>query len=89
MLKFDNEPLVAFLEEAVKDLITSNAEQVAICARLPNGDMHTIYYNCDYPLEMAMLGMQIQADAMFDVMLINAKEIVAAAESEDEPDDAE
>lgn len=89
MLKFDNEPLASFLEEAVKDLITNNAEQVAICARVPNGDMHTIYYNCDYPLEMAMLGLQIQTDAMLDIVLANAKTIVDAAESEDEPDDAE
>ena len=88
-MNFDNIPLAEFLEEVVKDLITSDAEQVAICARLTNGDMHTIYYNCDYPLEMAMLGTQIQADAMMDIVLANAKEIVATAESEDDTEDGE
>lgn len=88
-MTFDNIPLAEFLEEAVKDLITSDAEQVAICAKLANGDMHTIYYNCDYPLEMAMLGTQIQADAMMDIVLANAKEIVATAESEDDTEDGE
>lgn len=81
-MTFDNVALAKFLEDAVKDLITSDAEQVAIFAKLTNGDMHTIYYNCRYPLDIAMLGVQVQADAMMDIVFANAKEIVDEAEGE-------
>ena len=80
-------PYAEFLEMICKNVLEHKPEKIAISAILPDGSTFTAAYGDCGPFDLAMLAFHMQADAIMEIVKVNAKEIVQAAEEEEEDDD--
>lgn len=78
----------SWLEGLIEAILEHQPEKIGVC--FLNGDetVLTGYYGDCCPEDKAVLAYHIQTDAMLDVMKANAREIIQAAE-EQEDDDAD
>ena len=78
-------PYAPWLEELIAMLLEIEPEKIGLCAITPSGDALTSYYGDLFHTDKALMGYHINLDATMDVIRVNAREIVEAAEEvEDE-----
>ena len=80
-----NSKYAEFLEGMCRNILQLKPEKIIVCATLEDGSVMTGSYGDIGPYDMMGMAGHIQADAMFEIMKVNAKEILEAAE--EEPDD--
>lgn len=77
-------PYAQFLEETIRALSELDTEKIAVVAFA--GDMvYTGYYMCSRTDKHAMAGC-ISDDAVLEMVLANARDVVEAAEDDEEED---
>lgn len=69
----------SWLEEILGAMAKEEPSAIAICMRCKDGNVMTGYYDCT-PEEKANMAFEIQTDAMWDVILASADQIVRRAE---------
>ena len=80
-----NSEYAEWLEGFIESLLEHKPEKIGVCAILPDGNYLTGFYGKCYPTDKAVMAYQIHTDAVYDTIKANAKEIVSAAdEQEDE-----
>lgn len=58
--------------------------RIGVCAVGENGEVLTGYYGDLYPEDKAVMAYHIQTDAIMDTVKANARDIMEAAEEDDE-----
>lgn len=74
-----------FLESLCRGVLEYKPKKIAVIALMEDGTAMTCTYGDCGPYDLMTMAGHIQADAMFEIMKVNAKEILEAAE--EEPDD--
>lgn len=77
-----------WLEEFIQNIMELKPEKIGVCALLPDGCTLTSYFGDCYHTDKAVMGYTINLDATMDVINANAKEIIEAAEEEQDGDDS-
>ena len=77
-----------WLEEFIGYIMEHKPEKIGVCAILPDGGTLTSYFGEVYHTDKAVMGYSISLDATMDVINANAKDIMEAAEEEQEGDEA-
>ena len=78
-----------WLEDVIKDIMEYKPERFGICLLLPDGGTYTNYFGDCCHMDKALMGYTMNLDAVMEVVNANAKDIVEAAEEEQEGDDHE
>ena len=76
-----------FLEEFCENVMELQPDKIGVCAILPDGSVLTGYHGSCTHQDKAMMGYHFHTDAMMDTIKANAKEIVEAANSDEEGED--
>lgn len=79
-------PYAGFLEMLIKTIMDLKPEQIAVVAVTKGGDVLTSTYGDCGPYDLAAMAFHLQADAMMEIVKANARDIIEAAE-EDEDDE--
>ena len=77
-----------WLEEVIKTIMEEKPEKIGFCMILPNGSTMTYYFGECYHTDKAVMAHTFNLDAIWDVTTANAKEILEAAEEEQDGDDS-
>lgn len=77
-----------WLEEVIKDIMEYKPERFGICLLLPDGGTYTNYFGDCGHMDKALMGYTMNLDAVMEVVNANAKDIVEAAEEEQDGDDS-
>lgn len=77
-------PYAEFLEKLVKSVVELKPEKIAVVATMPNGNIMTSVYGDCGPYDMMAMASAIQADAIVEIVMANARDIIAAAEEDEE-----
>ena len=77
-------PYASFLEEFAQQLVEYKPQKVCVCAILPGGEVLTGYFGNTGPQDMAVMAYNINTDAMMETVKANAKEILMAAEEQED-----
>ncbi len=72
-------PFASWLEEILGAMAKEEPSAIVICMRCKDGNVMTAYYGCT-PEEKLNMACQMQVDAMWNVILANANQIVRRAE---------
>ncbi len=80
-------PYAPWLEELIAMIMNLEPEKIGLCAITPSGDVLTCYYGDLFHTDKALMGYHMNLDATMDVIHNNAKEIVAAADEQEDEDD--
>jgi hypothetical protein len=80
-------PYAEWLEGFIKNLIEYQPEKIGVCAILPDGNVLTGYFGDCCPKDKAEMGFHMNNDGVLDTVVANAKEIVLAAEAEEDEGD--
>lgn len=79
-------PYAEWLEELIQMILELKPEKIGICAISPGGDVLTGYYGDCGHVDKAMMSYHMSLDAHQDVIMANAREIIDAADEEDDYD---
>lgn len=79
-----NSPYSGWLESFIENLMEYNPDRIGVCAILPDGNVLTGFYGDCTPQDKAMMAYHVHTDAVFDTIKANAKEVIAAAEEQEE-----
>lgn len=80
-------PYAEWLEELIEMIMELKPEKVGVCAVSSEGDVLTGYYGDCGHVDKAVMGYHMTLDAHQDVTIANAREILAAAEEQEDEDD--
>lgn len=75
-----------WLEEFIQNIMELKPTKIGVCAVLPDGSTMTSYFGDCCHTDKAMMGYNMNLDAIWDVTTANAKEIVETAEEQDGDD---
>lgn len=79
-------PYAGFLEMLIKNVVELKPEKIAVTGMMEDGTVFTAVYGDMSPYDLAAMGFHMQADAMFEIVKANAREIIEAAEEEEGED---
>lgn len=82
-------PYAEFLEMLVRNVVEMKPEQIAVTAVMPDGTAMTATYGDVGPYDLATMAFHMQADAIMDIVKANAKDIIEAAQDQEETEDAQ
>ena len=77
-------PYAGFLETFCKSVVELRPEKIAVVMQRKDGTSITAVYGDCGPFDMMAMASAMQADALLDIVLANAKDIIEAAEEDDE-----
>ena len=77
-----------WLEDVIKTILEHKPEKICVCMLIQDGSTLTNYFGECYHTEKAIMAHTINLDAIWDVTTANAKEILEAAEEEQDGDDS-
>lgn len=73
-----------FLEMLIQNIMEHKPDKISVIATMPNGmAFNAIYGDCS-PYDLAQMAFHMQADAIMEIVKRNAREILEAAEDEEE-----
>lgn len=75
-------PYAKWLEGMIEGIMEYKPEKIGMCAILPDGGSMTAYFGECAHSDKAMMGYQMNVDAMMDVATANARMILDAAEEQ-------
>jgi hypothetical protein len=75
-----------WLEELIQDIMEHQPEKIGVCMFLPDGGTLTSYFGGCYHTDKAVMAYTMNLDATMDVVSANAKDILDAAEEEQDGD---
>ena len=78
-----------FLEELIRNIMELQPEKIGVCALLPDGSTLTQYFGGCYHTDKAVMGYTMNQDAIMDVITANIKDIMEAAEEEQDGEEHE
>ena len=76
-----------FLEMLIKNIMEHQPDKIAVTAVMPSGMAFTAVYGDVGPFDLAQMAFHMQADAMMEIVKRNAKEVLEAAEEDDEEEE--
>lgn len=79
-------PYAGWLEELIRMLLEMKPEKIAVAAIATNGEVLTGYYGDCTHVDKATMGYHMNLDATMDVVAANAREIIRAAEEQEDND---
>ena len=79
-------PYAEWLEELIQMILELKPEKIGICAISSDGDVLTGYYGDCSHVDKAVMSYHMSLDAHQDVIMANAREIIDAADEEDDYD---
>ena len=77
-----------WLEELIQTIMEHQPKKLGVCILLPDGSTLTSYFGECYHTDKAVMAYTFNLDAFWDVTTANAKEILEAAEEEQDGDDS-
>ena len=77
-----------WLEDVIKAIMENKPEKIGLCCLLPDGSTMTNYFGECFHTDKAVMAYTFNLDAFWDVTTANAKEIMEAAEEEQDGDDS-
>lgn len=77
-------PYAEFLETVVMGVVENQPEKIAVVGVMPDGEAFTGSYGDCGPYDLMQMASHIMADAMLYIAKANAKDIVRAAEEQEE-----
>lgn len=77
-------PYARMLESIAEQMVEHQPEKVCVCALLPDGNVLTGYFGGVQPMEKAVMAHHINFDAIWDTIKANAREIISAAEEQED-----
>lgn len=77
-------PYAEFMETVVKGVVENQPEKIAVVGVMPDGEAFTGSYGDCGPYDLMQMASHLMADAMLDIAKANAKDIVRAAEEQEE-----
>lgn len=77
-----------WLEEFIKDIMELKPEKIGVCALLPDGCTLTSYFGEVYHTDKAIMAHTINLDSIMDVTKANAREILEAADEEQDGEES-
>jgi hypothetical protein len=77
-----------WLEEVIQGIMENKPEKIGVCCLLPDGSTMTNYFGECYHNDKAIMAHTFNLDAIWEVTTANAKEILEAAEEEQDGDDS-
>ena len=75
-----------WLEEMIQNIMELQPEKIGVCMLLPDGATLTSYFGGCYHTDKAVMGYTMNLDATMDVVSANAKDILEAADEEQDGD---
>ena len=84
-----NSKYAEWLEGLIKYLLEHQPEKIGVCAIVPDGNVLTGFYGDCTPQDKAVMAYHIHTDAVFDTIKANAREVIEAAEDQEEMTDSE
>ena len=75
-----------WLEELIQHIMEDKPEKIGVCILLPDGSTLTSYFGECFHTDKAIMGYTMNLDAIYDVTMANAKDILDAAEEQDGDD---
>lgn len=76
-----------WLEEVIKGIMENQPEKIGVCCLLPDVSTMTNYFGGCCHNDKAIMAHTINLDAIWEVTTANAKEILEAAEEEQDGED--
>lgn len=73
-------PYAGFLEMLCKNVVMHRPEKIAVVMQKKDGTTLTADYGDCGPFDLLAMASAMQADAIMDIVIANAKDIVEAAE---------
>lgn len=80
-------PYAEWLEEFIQNIMEHKPQKFGVCILLPDGSTLTSYFGECYHNDKAIMAHTFNLDAIWEVTTANAKEILEAAEEEQDGDD--
>lgn len=77
-------PYADFLETVVMGVVENQPEKIAVVGVMPDGEAFTGSYGDCGPYDLMQMASHLMSDAMLDIAKANAKDIVRAAEEQEE-----
>jgi len=77
-------PYAPWLENLIQMIMENQPVRIGICAIEENGTVTTGYYGEICPEDKAVMAYHLFTDSMMDTVCINAREIMEAAEEEED-----
>ena len=77
-------PYAGFLEALIKSVMELKPEKIAVTAMMPDGNVMTSAYGDVGPFDLMTMASMMQADAMMEIAKANAKDIIKAAEEDED-----
>ena len=77
-------PYAKWLEGFLEKLIEYQPEKIGVCALLPDGNILTGYYGDCCPRDKAEMGFHMNTDGVLDTVMANSREILRAADEEED-----
>lgn len=77
------EPYAEWLESVLSSMVEEKPVRIALAMECGDGNTCTAYWKCNQQ-DIALLSHTMYMDAVFRVMKANAKEIIQAAEEDEE-----
>lgn len=77
-------PYAGFLENLCKDVAELQPAKIAVVGLLPGGEVYVTVCGDVSPCDMGTMAFRLQIEAVMDVIKANAKEIIEAAQENDE-----
>lgn len=78
-----------WLEELIKNIMELHPEKIGVCALLPDGSTLTQYFGGCFYTDKVVMAYNMTVDAIMDVTKANAKDIMEAADEEQDGDEHE
>ena len=78
-----------WLEDLIKNIMEHQPEKIGVCYFLPDGGTLTSYFGGCYHMDKALMGYTMNLDATMEVVSANAKDILEAAEEEQDGEEHE
>ena len=77
-------PYAQFLEAVVRGVVENKPEKIAVVGVMPDGKVFTGTFGDCGPYDLAVMASHLMADAMMDIVKANAREIIRAAEEQED-----
>lgn len=77
-----------WLEELIQHIMEYQPEKIGVCIFLPDGGTLSSYFGGCGHMDKAMMGYTMNLDATMAVVFANAKDILEAADEEQDGDDS-
>lgn len=79
-------PYAGFLEMLCKNVVELKPEKMAVLGLMEDGTSFTATYGDCGPFDMVAMAAHMQADAMMEIVKANARDVIEAAEEEEDED---